>query len=346
MNIIDILTTLIIPFTVFVLILCNTRKGVFQNILTLNSSTTLKAISCIIVVMVHFKEEHQNFMQDAIGSFAYIAVTIFFLLSGYGMSYSIERKKDYLKNFWRNRFSSIITPAVVTNILAFFILWICRGQANFKILLTTNTFVIVLSQFYILFYIIHKLTFISKNVKNYILISTVTASSLISYFCTPDIGSASIAFGWPWERMGLAWGIILYMFKDKIYTVFSKFTTFRYFALLLVGLILGIAYLKYKTVFFFGSYLLKLILGVTLISLVLQYLSNRTSTSTIINFIAGISYEIYLIHEISMRIIDLIIPNIQSGYFILLTYILTFILAYIVHLISKPIIKVIHTKRE
>lgn len=346
MNITDFIFTILVPLIVITLILFNTKKGITQKTLSLNSSSTLKAISCIIVIMVHFKEGHQNFVQDTIGSFAYIAVTIFFLLSGYGMSYSIDNKQDYLKNFWRDRFSSIIVPAVVSNILSFFALWLCSGTVNYKTLLITNTFVIVLSQFYILFYIIHKLTFLSKKTKQYILISVVTITSIISYVYSHSSDSPSIAFGWPWERMGLAWGIVLYMLKDKIYTYFSKCKIPHYIILFLTGLILGTAYLKYKSIFFVGGYILKLTLGITLIALALLYLSNRNSTSKIISFIAGISYEIYLLHEISMHIIELTIPTTQSGTFILLTYLTTFVLAYIAHIISKPIIKLIHTKRE
>ena len=106
----DLTLTLLVPAVVLLLIIFNSRKGLAQNALSINASSTLKAISCIVVIMVHFKEGHQNFAQDAIGSFAYVAVTIFFLLSGYGMTYSIEHKTGYLKHFWRDRFSSIIIP--------------------------------------------------------------------------------------------------------------------------------------------------------------------------------------------------------------------------------------------
>ncbi|MBQ1987147.1 MAG: acyltransferase [Muribaculaceae bacterium] len=346
MRLTDLTLTLLVPAVVLLLIIFNSRKGLAQNALSINASSTLKAISCIVVIMVHFKEGHQNFAQDAIGSFAYVAVTIFFLLSGYGMTYSIEHKTDYLKHFWRDRFSSIIIPAIIAKIVAFFTLWTCSGIADYRNLLTANTFVLVLCQFYVLFYFIHKLTFLSRNTKNYILIGIVTVSSIISYIYSLDNGSTSIAFGWPWERMGLAWGIILYMLKNKVYTAFSKFNKLHCILLFAIGLILGLSYLKYKTVFMLGGYILKLMLGIALICIALLYLSNRDTTSKIISFLASISYEIYLIHEISMQAIDLILPKIPSGYFIVLTYAVTFILAYIIHFISNPIIKLIRTKQD
>ena len=61
-----------------------------------SSSDTLKGLCAMVVVMVHFPEAYQNTLQDAIGSFAYIAVTLFFMVSSYGMMLSAERKKSYL----------------------------------------------------------------------------------------------------------------------------------------------------------------------------------------------------------------------------------------------------------
>ena len=137
-----------------------------------------------------------------------------------------------------------------------------------------------------------------------------------------------------------------YMLKNKVYTAFSKFNKLHCILLFAIGLILGLSYLKYKTVFMLGGYILKLMLGIALICIALLYLSNRDTTSKIISFLASISYEIYLIHEISMQAIDLILPKIPSGYFIVLTYAVTFILAYIIHFISNPIIKLIRTKQD
>lgn len=61
----------------------------------------LMGLCAIVVVMVHFSEPYQNPLQDLIGSFAFVAVMFFFLISAFGMQYSVERKPDYLRHFWR-----------------------------------------------------------------------------------------------------------------------------------------------------------------------------------------------------------------------------------------------------
>lgn len=56
-------------------------------------TSMLKGVCCLIVIYVHFHGAYTNTLQDAIGSFGYIAVTLFFLISAYGMMLSSERKK-------------------------------------------------------------------------------------------------------------------------------------------------------------------------------------------------------------------------------------------------------------
>lgn len=79
----------------------------------------LKGVCCLLVIYVHFVGSHTNALQDAIGSFAYIAVTLFFVTSAYGMMLNAERKNDYLKTFWRNRLVALLVPCFCVNIVAF-----------------------------------------------------------------------------------------------------------------------------------------------------------------------------------------------------------------------------------
>lgn len=79
----------------------------------------LKGACCIIVILVHVPATHGNKLQDAIGSFGFVAVTIFFMISAYGMYFSKQKKTDYLRHFWRNRLSSLLIPMLLVNIANF-----------------------------------------------------------------------------------------------------------------------------------------------------------------------------------------------------------------------------------
>lgn len=77
-------------------------------------TTVLKGLCCIIVVFVHVPTGFQNTVQDLVGSFAYICVTIFFMLSAYGLRYSFENKEEYSRTFLKNRVLSLVIPYCIS----------------------------------------------------------------------------------------------------------------------------------------------------------------------------------------------------------------------------------------
>ena len=94
------------------------------------------------------------------------AVPIFFFISGYGLYYSLTRKKDYLKNFLHKRLGKILMPFVIATAL-YLILYYTNGEnlhgklflwkelALFS--LPYSWFVLSIIVFYLLFYIAFKL---------------------------------------------------------------------------------------------------------------------------------------------------------------------------------------------
>ena len=67
-----------------------------NDILPIEESNIFRGIWAIIIIMVHVPQEYYNFIQDTIGSFAYIGVTFFFMCSSYGLMYGLHKKKNYL----------------------------------------------------------------------------------------------------------------------------------------------------------------------------------------------------------------------------------------------------------
>ena len=113
----------------------------------------------------------------------------------------------------------------------------------------------------------------------------------------------------------------------------------KFIALTILGLTLGIAYLKYKFIYFWGSYLLKVILGVALIVLLFTATSNRKFSNKISLWLGNISYEVYLSHGMVIGMLALWMPEgTDSGLFILMTVIVTLLLSTVVHSVGKPIV--------
>lgn len=304
-------------------------------------TNVLKGLCCLIVIYVHVREPYGNTLQDAIGSFAYVCVTLFFLVSAYGMMLSVERKKDYLKNFWWNRLVALLIPAFLINVVSFGLGIVNRGNYELSALYQLNSYVAVLLQWCLWFYIViwckEKWFHEKKILTDWILIVGVMVSSLCLYLFVDAEVSAEA--GWCFERVGLAWGVLLYRYYDGIVDWMDKHRLVKGIIWIIIGGVLGIAYLKYKAVYFWGAYLLKIVLGVALIALFFTATSNRKFGDKISLWLGNVSYEVYLSHGMVMGTLALWLPlTVDSGLFILLTVIVTLALSTVVHFIGKPIV--------
>ena len=176
-----------------------------------------------------------------------------------------------------------------------------------------------------------------KLLGDVILISGVVISSLYFYFY--EYHDSSAALGWCFERMGLVWGILLYRYFEPFVEWMDKHRVMKAIVLCLISAILGITYLKYKVVWFWGEYLLKVILGIAIILFLFTATSNRKIGNPFGVWLGSISFEIYLSHEIVMGFLVFLIPGMQSGVFILATVILTMLLSWGIHSVDKPIVR-------
>ena len=303
-------------------------------------TNVLKGICCIIVIYVHFPDIYQNTLQDAIGSFAYIAVTLFFMVSSYGMMLSAERKKTYLDSFWRNRLVALLIPAFLVNIVATSFGGL-KGNLVISGLIHINGYVVVLLQFCLWFYLVQiaRKKWFENNImlNDMLLIGGVVLSSIYLYLF--KYGTVSAEAGWCFERVGLVWGILLYRYFDRCVEWMDEKRWMKAIVLCLLSLVLGVAYLKFKTVWLWGEYLLKIILGIVIITFLFTISSNRRFGNKFSFWLGNISYEVYLIHGIMMGILAYYIPELNSGYFILFTVLSTLVISFLIHEIGKPIIR-------
>ena len=306
-------------------------------------TNALKGLCCLIVIYVHVGHVQGNALQETIGSFAYVAVTLFFLFSAYGMMLSVERKETYLRDFWRNRLVALLIPCLLINVVSFGLGIVKSGEYHLSALYQLNGYVAVLLQWCVWFYIVEwcrvKWFAEKKILTEWILIAGVVVSSLCLYFFVDAEVSAQA--GWCFERMGLVWGVLLYRYFGMIKEWMSKHYWAKVVVLTLLGGVLGVAYLKYKVVYFWGAYLLKIVLGLVLIALLFTATSGRQWGNKVSQWLGDVSYEVYLSHCMVMGALAYWLPeSIDSGMFLFLTVCVTLALSTGVHAVGKPLVKV------
>lgn len=327
------LLTALIPIVLLSVLLYGSKGAGNQNgFMSKEYTTIVKAACCIIVRLVHIPEAYTNRLQDAMGSFAYVCVTLFFLMSAYGMSLSEERKADYMRHFWRNRLAALLIPQLLINICALVLMNINNGGGGN--LLFINNYVVVLLGYCLWFWLVRqRRRWYGHRIANTLLVGGVIISSLVSYFfAEKDAGF------WCYERWGLVWGVLLYLFlpevKKRVSSSKSRILLFG-----VLSFVLGVAYLHFKTVFFWGEYLLKVVLGLTLIALLFILSSKRTLGNRVADYLGNISYEVYLSHGFVMGVIGRLYPRLPSGVFILSTVIVTICFSAAVHAVGKPLVR-------
>lgn len=264
------------------------------------------------------------------------------MVSAYGMQQSVERKVDYLRHFWRNRLLALLIPCLLINVSFYLINRMMNETASLGTLVHINNYVVVLLGYCLWFFIVmkvkEKLHIQQHWVTDLMLVGGVVLSSLYSYFsATPGVVSAGM--GWCYERYGLVWGLLLYRFLPQVkhWLVNRRLGKFVLFSLL--SLLIGVAYLKFKGVFFYGEYMLKIVLGGVIIVWMLLLTVKRKYGNRISLNLGQISYEVYLSHGFVMSVIIMLFPGLSSGQFIFFTYVITILFSILVHAAGNSLVK-------
>lgn len=337
----DILLTAVIPIVMAVILLWNnTRDRNNKFFFSKDYTSTLKGMCALVVIFVHVPEGYINPLQDAIGSFAFVAVTIFFMFSAYGMLYSMEHKAAYMQHFWRNRLLSLIVPNIVVD-CALFLLYKCFADSvSLTLLYEINRYVVILLEFCVLFYVVsyarRRFRVITPMVADIIMIVAVVASSLVIYLLKASDPNPHL--DWCYERLGLVWGILLYRYFDKFKAWIGRCSILWRVVAVTVAIALGVAYLKFKHEWFVGEYLLKIILGLSIILAMMLVMEGRRYNNAATRFLGAVSFEIYLAHVYIMALIIENVPDISSGIFMVFTVACTIVFSWATHMLSSKII--------
>lgn len=234
---------------------------------------------------------------------------------------------------------ALLVPAFLVNVAATLFVGI-KGNLMLSGLIHINGYVMVLLQFCLWFYLVEiakrKWFIDNRMLGDALLIVGVVASSLYQYLY--KYGEISADVGWCFERMGLVWGILLYSHYDKFVDWMDKRRMVKSIILCMMSIILGVAYLKYKTIWLWGEYVLKIILGIVIISFLFTMTSNRKFGNKFSFWLGNISYEVYLSHGMIMGVLAYYFSGMQSGWFIFLTVVSTLVLSTLIHALGKPIV--------
>lgn len=245
---VDEILTFVLLMTLFGVLVYRASFSVCCNqLFDRERSTALKGVCCIFVILVHIPKEYTTRLQDMVGSFAFIAVTVFFLLSGYGLTVNKERK-GYLEYFWRNRLVALLIPMFLVNLLKASVYFARGTQISMTdTLFSIDGFVLMILLCYSAFYFVFGLGLITNH-KTFWICGLILAISLITYFFE-DLIPFTV---WPVPCLGFMYGVLFAENRDIVKKHLEKcrildIKTWMLFALtLLIG---GVPQGKEYTIF-------------------------------------------------------------------------------------------------
>ena len=305
-----------------------------NSFMSVEDNTFLRGFWCIIVVLVHVPSTYQNRIQDMLGSFAYIGVTFFFMASAFGLKWSLEHKTGYMQHFWRRRLPSILIPAVIANCLLCALRLYTNKPITIFTVINVNPWVKVLLVNYVIFWIVYYLVpkkLREGNWQNIVICCVIFLWSLVERL------TGKLAMGWEVERLGFAYGLLLSTHYNKYNDWIHKRWMLKSIIMMLASGILGILYLRFKSVEFYGDYLLRILLGVVIIAFMIEIISRFRVGNKVNAFLGTISYEVYLLHEIVFMLIISIVPKLNSGLFTVGAVVITLFMGNILKKISETL---------
>ena len=212
------------------------------------------------------------------------------------------------------------------------------NQITFWNIININAWVRVLLLYYIIFWIVKIIpeSFVGGgNSKDVIICTVIMLISLTGRLINRDLPL------WFTESYGFIYGIVLYDFMDKFMEWIDKKWKIKISLIFLISVMLGVLYIRFKPIDFWGDYCLKIILGASLSLLILMVIRRFEIGNATLSFLGSISYEVYLIHGTVFAFVTLIYPSLDSGIFIILSIAITLAVAVIINRISQMLLNVI-----
>lgn len=282
-------------------------SGFNEDYLSIKSGKSLRGILALVIVLhhltVHIEPDGLGMFFKHFANIGFLAVAVFFFVSGYGLQKQYLKNENYKNGFLLKRLPTVLFPYILTNVFWFVclnctgnktsVLDMLKGLVNGSPVVAHSWYVLSILVFYVVFWL---LMLVCKKRYWLMLVGGLIYYALCIVFCL-KMNYGAWWFNTPYLLIvGMFWAIyeekILKFLKKHYYL--SAFTVFAIFLIVFVLLTKANSLSEFPiksivSALFFVMFLLFGLLKFRIGNPVLEYLG-------------GISFELYLIHEIFLTI--------------------------------------------
>lgn len=322
-----LMTALILQVIFIVPLFYKIRIEKSLNVLSLDNTNVMRYICCYIVLISHILDKNHYLL---LGYLHFVCVTLFFLLSGYGLTKSLQTDKEKFLKKHPLRLLKIIIPYV--SVLLFeliFQLPLARGG-----LFWFNTIIFL--------YIIYGLAInCCKNKTQFIYsVSVITILYIIITQIGQKQGGVFQYFGWGNQAMGFLIGIYIAEYYDFFVRVIDKYKWCIIGVASVCLLICGCIYAKPHdiSVVTTEQFFLRWGISFSMIALLFVFMQHVSVNNKLVCYIGKeMSLSIFLIHGILINISEKIFNSEESIYWLAAPFVVvsTYTIAWIISVCKK-----------
>lgn len=294
------MTIYLVLFIFLVLIGSQCHPEYTEKPLSQSRTLALRGICAFEIMLGHIGIVTDSIFLYANRKAGILIVGVFFLLSGYGLMYSLQTKENYMHGFFKKRVWKLLQPALI-------IYWVymimdvisstdsISGSTILKYITfynfptTLNWYVTEILVLYILFFVLYRILKIK-----YANLLLLTACTIFAIFANV----VELANPWYGSTFCFPLGILYAQYEERILNFIKRhyISTILSSSLLTV---LGIVIFFFLADFSFVSNVIgRSIASIFFCILVVALLLKWTIGNRITVFLGNISYELFLVHEL------------------------------------------------
>ena len=310
------------------------KKSTYNDrYLSKNNTDAFKGLSVVIIIIHHLSLflVNNGIFKTIFSRMGGLAVSIFLILSGYGLMFQFIRKKDgYFKGYLKTKILRLYLIFVCANIISTLISNIFLNSKYsimdvIKSSLLMNFadgrvlwFVAVILYFYVIFYISFK--FNNNNIAILIMFGSVGVWIIVNVFLHHGAWFYNTSICFPL-------GVIVAKYNEQIFRVFKKY----YLSLLAVAVAL---FLFSMFLYIKGKDNLQFIIPVVFIILILLILMKVDLKSKSLVFMNSISFEFYLL-QITILNVVFQTKNTMSSLYFFVAFIITIMVSKVLNMLVR-----------